>query len=127
MKKLFPIVFLPFLLMTLTSSSLAFDGEIKFGKYFNAPEQAEHIADKFYNSVEVGHQIKFLRPYLLFETCMEDFMIDYKIDPSSTSLTAGLELKISDNFILDLKHMYFHPIENGVVEEYDYAGVTFKF
>ena len=124
------VIFLTFLICPVAN---AFDGELYFGKFFesNLRAYSDGGKAKFIGGVEVGHKIKFLRPYVKLETlmdeCYQGSTVPY-FHPSSIKYDVGVKLFLPKDIYIEVSHMCWHPIDGkGVVEQYHLLKVGVKF
>jgi hypothetical protein len=139
MKILLRISIALLLLFMLPTSSLALDGLVTFGTFFdqqNVRARPDGGLASYKSEVEIGHGLPLLtgqiRPFLNFITLMDEYNDDGSFHPASIRYTAGLswEKPLSKrlSFFTCWKHYCWHPVDAaGTVEQANYFEVGFRF
>ena len=124
------------LCLCFTSSAMAWDGELYFGKYINStlrssPGGKQQECAEWVGGIEVGHRLfnDRLRPYVRLETLMDGVNeADNTFSPSSIKYDLGIRAEIYGGIHLDLSHMCWHPVDSdGAVEQYNLIKLGVRF
>ena len=128
-KKILTAVFFLFTISLFPGTTWALDGQIYFGLFdtetfraFPDGGEAEYLA-----GVELGHEWKFLRPYIIIDTLIDD-RNGAKFHPSSVNYKIGIQADIWKGTFEKVEHMCWQPVDNnGTVEEYNLLMIGWKF
>jgi hypothetical protein len=127
-KPLFSIIFLlTFFLFPGRTSAL--DGQVYLGlfdsdSYRAFPDGGEA---KYLAGIELGHEWKFLRPYIIIDTLNDD-RNGATFHPSSVIYKVGVYADIWKGTFAKVEHMCWHPVDSkGTVEVYNLLLVGWKF
>lgn len=125
MKKIILILILLF----FPSALYAFDGEVYFGKFFDSTLRARSDGGQalYISGMEIGHNIKFLRPYAKIETIIDQYNEKGWFHPASVKYDLGIRLNLWSVY-LEISHMCWHPIDTtGSIEQYNLFKIGAKF
>jgi len=128
MKKLFLILLI--LILIFPISAQAIDGEIGFGYFINGDLRAypDGGESKYMTYMEMGHNFDFFRPYLELITLMDNDNNGGFFHPASIEYIVGIEVPLKYNFVLELQHSCWHPIDRGgIVEDYNLIKIKYTF
>ncbi|UCH23672.1 MAG: hypothetical protein JSU83_10945 [Deltaproteobacteria bacterium] len=129
-KRILFLTLIHIVIFLIPARSWSLDGQVYFGlfdseNYRAFPDgggQAEDLA-----GVKLGHKWKFLRPYIVIDTLIDD-RHGATFHPSSVIYKVGLYADIWKGTFAKVKHMCWHPVDNnGTVEIYNLLMVGWKF
>lgn len=131
MKKIILLIIALLVLSFQITSSYAFDGELYFGKFLSSDLNANPDGGtaKFIGGIEIGHKMRFLRPYVKLETLMDAYSReDQTFHPSSIKYDLGTKILLPKGIYFEISHMCWHPIDSkGTVEQYNLFKIGIKF